>query len=325
MSDPFAIFGTPSAAAVADPPPPAITTAEPPKPAVTPEEKPQPIAGTKKRSSPLYIDIETIPDESRAHLFGLEPLPTPAEYLAENDSTPPSELLRGTIDEVKSAIARSQASGKKLPRVVVAACIVSEKNAAKPRKGVIDLFSDMLASIDGEADAIVAATENQRKTMSVTPEFCRVVSLGYAIGSEKPTSLTVGNSGITELDLLKRFWELVASTKGPIVGYNVAGFDLPVLFVRSALLGVDATRKIDLTPWKGDVCDLMQARFPRGGSRRLKDLARLMGIEVPAEGVDGSQVYGLYAAGKLDEIAAYVQSDVDVSRSLHRLYGGFFC
>lgn len=277
------------------------------------------------RRSPVYIDIETIPDESRADLFGLDPLPTPAEYLSENDSAAPSELLRGTIDDVKAAVTKANGGGKILPRKILQACVDAERKAQKPRKGVVDLFGEMIATIDNEAATIAAATEAQRKTMSVTPEMCRVVALGFAVGNDPAEAMVVGVDGKTEADLLAKFWSLAANFSGPIVGYNVLGFDLPTLFVRSILLGVDPLRKLDLRPWGNDVCDLMQARFPKSGAKKLKDLARLMGIEVPAGDVDGSHVYQLFTAGKLKEIGEYVRSDIIISRELHKRYRGTFC
>jgi len=57
---------------------------------------------------------------------------------------------------------------------------------------------------------------------------------------------------------------------------------------------------------------------------KLKQLCKLYGIEVPAGDVDGSQVLDLMRSepGKVGE---YVRSDVDVTRSLHNKFKGFFC
>lgn len=290
-------------------------------------------AATSTSNKYLFVDIETVPDESRMHLFGLDPLPTPAEYLAENDSAAPSELVGDTIEAVKEAVAKAQSSGKKLPKVILEGCIVCEKKRPKPRSGVLELFSKMIFEIDNEAAIIAGHTEAQRKTMSVTPEFCRIVAIGFGIGSDPVESMVVGAKSadglrtLTEVDLLERFWSLATSGAKPpvIVGYNVLGFDLPTIFVRSALLGVDPTRKLDLKPWGGDACDLMQSRFPRSQAMKLKSLAQLMGISVPAEGVDGSQVFALFQAGELEKIGEYVRSDISITRELHAKYLGLFC
>ena len=158
--------------------------------------------------------------------------------------------------------------------------------------------------------------------------MCRIVAMGWAIGSDPAESLVVGQptadgkGTVTEKMIIEKFWQLAANF-GPIVGYNVSGFDLPVLFVRSILLDIDSTKKIDRKDWGTDVVDLMKRRFPFGQAKKLKDLAALMGITIPAEGVDGSQVFELYQKDPL-KLGEYVRSDIAITRSLHKKYEGFF-
>lgn len=291
--------------------------------------------GPNNRRSTIFFDLETAPDYDRADLFGLDAIPSPAVYLSENESAAPSEMLRGTIEDVKAAIAKATYSGKKLPRVVVEAAIKMERAAQKPRKGVVDLFQSMLDAMDGEKDYISQAAEDLRKTMSITPEFCRIISFAWAVNSDPTMSWVVGDKSadgksiITERDVLAKFWELVRHA-GTVVGYNILGFDLPVVFVRSILLGVEPSRKFDMKPWGTDVYDVMAKRFPKGsgnnGVGKLKNLAPLMGIKVAedVEDVDGGVVGKLYEAGDYAKVGAYNRSDVDLTKAMWAMYREFW-
>jgi len=276
----------------------------------------------------LYFDLETVPDYSRESLFELPPIPSPAVYAAENDGPTPSELIKETVEEVKSVVAKCNGGEKKLPRVILEAAILVEKKRPKPRKGVIDIFADLIAAIDNEATNIQAAKDANRKTMSVTPEMCRICSLGWAMGDEPPMASVFGEKNGTkdhdtyERAVLKKFWELAKRAK-LIVGYNHLGFDLPVIYVRSALLGVTPTRQIDLKPWGGEVCDVMAVRWPKGRSKEMKDFARILGVPIPAGDVDGSQVEELLKADPF-KVGEYNRSDISITRELHLMLKGLF-
>ncbi len=277
---------------------------------------------TTRRQEPLYFDLETIPDWSRVDLFGLDPLP---EEIAETpiDELPPTgEFLAMPLADAAKKIDGILPHAEWLKTIEL-----QEKAAAKPRKGMFDLID----KARGLKDAAARAKEERIKLLSVTPEYCSIAALGYAIGSDNPVAMVVGQDKgdgtgekITERDILEKFWQLVA-TCSPLIGFNVLGFDLPVIFVRSYLLDVAPCKKIDLTPWKDDVIDLMVRRWPRGGQKGLKDIARILGIPVPAGDCDGSKVNDLMTAGEIDKVAEYVRSDIVVTQKLHRSYRGFWC
>jgi hypothetical protein len=186
----------------------------------------------------------------------------------------------------------------------------------------------VLATVKAMGPIALLIDEGDRKTMSVTPEMCRICSFGWAMGDEVPMASVFGEKGGTkdhdtyERAVLKKFWELAKRAK-LIVGYNHLGFDLPVIYVRSAMLGVMPTRMIDFKPWGGEVCDLMQARWPRGGQKKLKDFARLMGLPIPAGDVDGSQVEVLLKTDPF-KVGEYNRSDVSITRELHLAFRGLF-
>jgi len=125
-----------------------------------------------------------------------------------------------------------------------------------------------------------------------------------------------------ERDILEQFWSL-ANRARYVCGFNILGFDLPTIFVRSMLLDVSPTRSWDLKPWGTDVIDLMKKRFPSSGAMGLKKICKAMGIPIPAGDVDGSQVEALFKTDP-ELVGKYVRSDVLLLLYLHEMYSGFF-
>jgi DNA polymerase elongation subunit (family B) len=133
-----------------------------------------------------------------------------------------------------------------------------------------------------------------------------------------------------EAELLAAFWE-VARHYDSIVTFNGRGFDVPFLYLRSALLQVPITRK----DWLGyrfatePHCDLAeQLTFygvsgREGAARRfnLDFYCKAFGIESPkSQGVTGLDVNDLMAAGKFREIAEYCLRDVQATVRLHQIW-----
>lgn len=331
---------TESATALLEPPPTAAAEVA---------QAPAANVATKTRSAraarkPLYLDLETIPDESRRNLFDLPSLPEivqPAPETADADMMPAEQWVTQDV-----AAARQSLNGKNPSLEWIAAARAAEtaKEKGGSRKGIYELLDKLIEAKNIAATSAAArqqAEEDQRKTMSVTPEFCQIVAMGWAVGDDPAMSMVVGQpvaeatpdevaAGtarlVTERMIVERFWFL-AAIHGPIVGYNVSGFDLPVLFIRSIILDVDSSKKIDRNDWGADVNDvndLMKKRFPFGPAKKLKHLAALLGISIPAEGVDGSQVAALAKSDPI-KLGEYVRSDVEITRALAKKFEGRFC
>jgi hypothetical protein len=282
----------------------------------------QPVEGAAKQ--PVYFDLETAADEERMHLFGLPEIREP-EPETELASCPPvNELLALTVTGFRDALAKFRP-----PVEWLAAASAGERQAPKPRQGVLDLIR---ATADSDPTvAYNAARAERRKLLATTPEFCRIVAVGWAVGSQPPRSIVVEEGEpMIELEVLKFLWRLFRHAQ-PIIGFNCLHFDLPVLFARSAILGVPSSRSFDLKPWGRDVVDLFAIRFPKGpgaagGGRpaKLKELARVYGVEVPAGDTDGGDVERLLRESP-HLLRQYVESDVAVTRDLHRKWAGYFC
>jgi DNA polymerase elongation subunit (family B) len=135
---------------------------------------------------------------------------------------------------------------------------------------------------------------------------------------------------VDEAELLTAFWD-VAKHYETIITFNGRGFDVPFIYLRSALLNVPITRK----DWLGyryqtePHCDLAeQLTFygvsgREGAARRfnLDFYCKAFGIESPkAHGVTGLDVNDLLAAGQYREIAEYCLRDVRATMQLYQIW-----
>lgn len=135
---------------------------------------------------------------------------------------------------------------------------------------------------------------------------------------------------VDEVELLTAFWD-VAKHYEAIVTFNGRGFDVPFLYLRSAILGVPISRK----DWLGyryqtePHCDLAeQLTFygvsgREGAARRfnLDFYCKAFGIESPkSHGVTGMDVPTLLAEGRHLEIAEYCLRDVRATVNLYQIW-----
>jgi DNA polymerase elongation subunit (family B) len=133
-----------------------------------------------------------------------------------------------------------------------------------------------------------------------------------------------------EVELLTAFWE-VAGHYDSIVTFNGRAFDVPFLYLRSALLNVPISAK----NWLGfrfqtePHCDLAeQLSFygvsgREGAARRfnLDFYCRAFGIESPkSAGVTGLDVKTLFSEGRHREIAEYCMRDVVATLELYQVW-----
>jgi DNA polymerase elongation subunit (family B) len=135
---------------------------------------------------------------------------------------------------------------------------------------------------------------------------------------------------VDEVELLTAFWD-VAKHYENIVTFNGRGFDVPFIYLRSALLNVPISRK----DWLGyryqtePHCDLAeQLTFygvsGRDGAARRFNLdfyCKAFGIESPkAFGVTGSDVSTMLAEGRFRDIAEYCLRDVKATVLLYQIW-----
>ncbi len=122
-----------------------------------------------------------------------------------------------------------------------------------------------------------------------------------------------------ERSMLLHFWEAVPRFD-QLVSFNGRSFDGPFLHVRSAMLGIPATR--NLVPYRyspDQHCDLLDQFTFYGAMRKfnLDFICKGMGIDSPkTHGITGLDVPRLFREGKLREIAEYNARDLFATRDL---------
>ena len=133
-----------------------------------------------------------------------------------------------------------------------------------------------------------------------------------------------------EAELLAAFWD-VAKHYEHVVTFNGRGFDVPFIYLRSALLNVPISKK----NWLGyryaiePHCDLAEqftfySVSGRDGAARKFNLdfyCKAFGIESPkSAGVTGMDVPTLMAEKKFREIAEYCLRDVKATVELYQIW-----
>ena len=157
---------------------------------------------------------------------------------------------------------------------------------------------------------------------SLDPNFGRILCIGYAVDDAGARILHTDSAssedyaGASEKKILEQFWDL-AKGADRIVGHNAVSFDVPFLWKRSILRGVQPT--LDLTDDQLiiDTMLLWDMKMPRKHTS-LDLLAKLLGIPSSKTVMTGSEVYDFYRVGRLKEIYDYCQRDVVTTRAIYR-------
>ena len=168
------------------------------------------------------------------------------------------------------------------------------------------------------APALEPIAREIERYMALRPEFGHVICIGMGHdgrgrGDLETKALTARRVD-DERGLLEAFWDVVRSGREwRWVTYNGLAFDLPYLLRRSIYLGVVATTGLPLRPFAPDShFDVMRllSNWERSDAVRLEVVAELLGLQKAPPGMEGSQVLGLWRAGRVEEIEAYCLGDV---------------
>ncbi len=162
------------------------------------------------------------------------------------------------------------------------------------------------------------------------PAYHRIVCIAALAASYeedrswKVREIVVHHAGeMDEPQIIGKFFETIEHVMPVLVSYNGLTFDLPVLQYRAMLHRVPGLhlarvqkyfQKFGDAHW--DLCDLM-SNFDGRNRLTLDALCRYLGIAGKIDGMDGSKVADLAAAGQFDVIAAYCRGDI---AALHRLF-----
>jgi hypothetical protein len=185
----------------------------------------------------------------------------------------------------------------------------------EPEGGGLQL-DDFLARMEDETFAGVR--RELERHMALRPEFGHVICIGMGHDArgrgELETKALTARAVADERRILEAFWDVVRSGRDwRFVTYNGLAFDLPYLIRRSLYTGVPPSAGLPLRPFAPDShFDVMRilSNWERVDAVRLDVVADLLGLRKWPPGIDGSQVLGLWRAGRVEEIEAYCLGDV---------------
>ena len=243
-------------------------------------------------------DLETVPDESRyprpvaadkeRHEFDLKKLQ------AGNSEVIVKELKTGLMQEDQLDELLQLENTSKKPRVTVCKEIM---------KAINDLGSDY--------------TEWQKKG-STDPWLGRIVAFSWSFLGEETVHTMLAINAEEERQILAMFWCL--QSVGIRVGYNTKSFDDKFVFARSLILDVQPSVELEMGRYSKQSKDIMWMMFDSlADAKGCKEMARLMGIEVPAGDVEGKHVFDMVECGDWDGLAKYSNSDVVVEKAMFKM------
>lgn len=159
--------------------------------------------------------------------------------------------------------------------------------------------------------------------------FGRILCIGYAV-DDKPVECLYNDND--ERTTLKEFWEVVDSVSSSsgngqyadhqtqFIGHNLIDFDMRFIYQRSIVNNVKPSYEVSFARYRNyPMFDTMKEWVKWNNNNiGLEHLALALGIPTPKEGIDGSQVYAFYKAGKISEICEYCKRDVECTRSIYK-------
>jgi hypothetical protein len=262
----------------------------------------------------------------------IETVPVPADdprwlaYIAED---PPAV---STAPERARILSKLRAAGPRpVPANLTDPAKISDARVKRAAEHAADTAAAESSLASAEAEH-AAAIEAARKATSLDPLWGRVACIGVGYGDE-PAAVQWGanlamGAPAAEVAALSWLGELLADSGSYLlVGWNIAGFDLPFLRARAIITGctvlLNALPRIDAKPWEQPVRDLM-LMWPttsRGGRGyvRQKHAARALGL--PPQTFGGSMVADALDRGDTAAIVEHCRADVAELLTIGRRMG----
>lgn len=146
--------------------------------------------------------------------------------------------------------------------------------------------------------------------------FGQIACISYAINNG-PVQTLSGD----ETEILNKFWEVVKDTN-LFIGFNIMEFDLRFIYQRSIVLKVKPTRELNFARYRNDpIYDIMHEwkKWNMTASISLDTLAKILGLPTSKDGgIEGKDVAQAFKDGRIKEIYAYCERDVELTRKIYK-------
>ena len=158
--------------------------------------------------------------------------------------------------------------------------------------------------------------EEQYLATALDPTWGRLICVGLmAFSNDLNFELAFVIYGENEKKLLRGFWQKIKEFKNPyLITHNGLSFDLPFIWKRSVIHQVQPTMQFKLNRYRTDyVYDTMAvwSNWDLRNAIKLGLLAKVLGVEEKTG--EGSQVYEMWKAHELKDIADYCMQDTYVT------------
>lgn len=163
--------------------------------------------------------------------------------------------------------------------------------------------------------------DNRVKRAALEADLCEVVSVGYQFDTDE-RAIVFTRLDMPEWQLLVTAWDAIGVTAPrTIIGYNIFGYDLPVLIRRSQVLGVPFPT-LTLDRYRSPHLDLIEELSFKGKLpyRSLGFYCRLFSI--PCDDISvGADIADLVAASDWVAVQKHCRADVEKTTALARRLG----
>jgi predicted PolB exonuclease-like 3'-5' exonuclease len=172
--------------------------------------------------------------------------------------------------------------------------------------------------LDGKTDEEIRAALGEKFPKHI---YHSIVCIGALIAHQDSDHWVVEALGAphvgerSERELIAAFVDRIAELNPQLVTFNGSSFDLPVLRYRAMVHKISAIG-LAARPYfhrytedATDLCDVLSS-FAPGAKPTLHELCRVMGLPGKPDGMHGGEVEQYHRDGRIDEIAAYCESDV---------------
>ena len=197
----------------------------------------------------------------------------------------------------------------------------------------IETLPSILPVDDGCKALKGGKSEDTHARTALSGDFGRILCIGFAADDGRG-EVSYGCLGwddarrqfnCEERAMLTEFWGMMRGFRpnvDRIVGHNLFDFDLKFIYKRSVVNGVKPTCELSFARYRNQpLFDTMceWERWGYGSKISLDRLARVLSLQTSkTDGVDGSRVAELFAAGEHKAIRDYCLRDVELTRSIYR-------
>ena len=185
------------------------------------------------------------------------------------------------------------------------------------KKAALDLVLKKKQRYGKEVDLGRESMEQLYRDTAISGDFGRIFCIGYALEDDK-IQIISGD----EKKILKEWW-MVAAKGDCFIGHNIMDFDLRFIYKRSIVNKIKPSFKhlnLSFARYRNSpIFDTMKEWEKWSNSYIALDaLAKILQLPSSKDGgIDGSQVFDFFLAGKYEKIYEYCKKDVELTRQVY--------